>query len=179
MTLCLITSFATALVWLRFKKKYAGRISGSIEELEFTYRALLEEWHKRVLAGEMSVSEARVERFRVLLSSQQSVASDAESRSAACCYREAYDAAYRPVPGAIELLRRVESDYQIGIVTNHIVSAQVTKIASIGIEEYVDELIVSEEVGVAKPKRADLSGCIGAAKGVAGCCYHGRRLLVI
>ena len=130
---------------------YAGRIGRSIDELESAYHMLLEQWHEKVLDGSISIDEARVERFRSLLSGKQIVATDAESQAAARCYRDAYDAAYRPVPGSIELLQRVKAERRIGIVTNHVVSEQVKKIATIGVEPFVDELVVSEEVGVAKP----------------------------
>ena len=136
---------------LAVQKAYAGRICGSIEELEAAYGALLEQWHEKVLAGLISSDESRVERFRVLLSSAHTTATDAESQAAARCYRDAYDAAYRPVPGAIEVLRRIKAARPIGIVTNHIMSEQVKKIAAIGVAPFIDELVVSAEVGVAKP----------------------------
>ncbi|MEK6237018.1 MAG: HAD-IA family hydrolase [Planctomycetales bacterium] len=130
---------------------HAGRIDGSINEVESNYRILLEEWHEKVLAGSVSIDESRIERFRILLSSEQAVAADDESQAAANCFRDAYDAAYRPVPGALELLQRVKAEHPIGIVTNHVVAEQVKKIATIGVEPFVDELVVSEEVGVTKP----------------------------
>lgn len=133
------------------QKTYAGRIDGSIDELELAYGKLLEQWHVKVLEGSISIDESRIERFRALLSSEHAVATDDESQAAARCYRDAYDAAYRPVPGAIELLQRVKAERRIGIVTNHVLSEQVKKIATIGVEPFVDELIVSEEIGVAKP----------------------------
>ncbi|MCH2400831.1 MAG: HAD family hydrolase, partial [Pirellulales bacterium] len=136
---------------LAVHKAYAGRICGAIEELEAAYGALLEQWHEKVLAGLISIDESRVERFRVLLSNTQNVATDEESQAAARCYRDAYDAAYRPVPGAIEVLRRIKAARPIGIVTNHIMSEQVKKIAAIGVAPFIDELVVSDEVGVAKP----------------------------
>jgi len=133
------------------QEAYAGRIDGSIDEVESAYRELLEQWHERVLNGSMSIDESRIERFRELLSNEHAVATDEESQAAARCYRDAYDAAYRPVPGAIELLQRVKTEHRIGIVTNHVVSEQVKKIATIGVEPFVDEMVVSEDVGVAKP----------------------------
>jgi YjjG family noncanonical pyrimidine nucleotidase len=133
------------------QRTYEGRIDGSTDEVASAYHMLLEQWHEKVLDGSISIDEARVERFRVLLSGEQTVATDAESQAAARCYRDAYDAAYRPVPGSIELLQRVKAERRIGIVTNHVVSEQVKKIATIGVEPFVDELVVSEEVGVAKP----------------------------
>ena len=133
------------------QKTYAGRIEGPIDEVESAYRTLLEQWHEKVLDGLMSIDESRIERFRVLLSNKQTVATDDESQAAARCYRDAYAAAYRPVPGSIELLRRLKAERPIGIVTNHVVSEQVKKIGTIGVAPFVDELVVSEEVGVAKP----------------------------
>ena len=133
------------------QKTHSGQIAGSIDEVESAYSELLEQWHEKVLDGSMSIDESRIERFRVLLSSEQSVATDNESQAAARCYRDAYDAAYRPVPGSIELLQRIKAAHPIGIVTNHVTSEQVKKIATIGVEPFVDELVVSEEVGVAKP----------------------------
>ena len=133
------------------QRTYAERIHGSIDEVESAYGVLLEQWHEKVLDGSISIDESRIERFRMLLSSAQSVATDDESLAAARCYRDAYDAACRPVPGAIELLQRVKAERPVGVVTNHVVSEQVKKIAAIGVEPFVDELVVSEEVGVAKP----------------------------
>jgi len=133
------------------QNKYAGRIDGSVDEVEATYQKLLERWHKRVLEGSISIEESRVERFRVLLSSERAVATNDEALAAAKCYRESYDAAYRAVPGAIEVLGHIKAKHPIGIVTNHVVAEQVKKIGAIGVEPFVDALVVSEEVGVAKP----------------------------
>jgi len=133
------------------QEAYAGRIQGAIEEVEATYRELLEAWHLKVLQGLISTDASRIERFRVLLSSEQTVATDDEAQAAASCYRAAFDAAYQPVPGAIELLQRVKAECPIGIVTNHLLAEQVKKIAALGIDSFVDALVVSEEVGVPKP----------------------------
>ena len=99
------------------QKAYPGRIDNSIEEIESDYRELLEQWHKRVVDGSMTIEESRVERFRILLARDQTAATEDEARQAAICYCEAYNAAYRPVPGAIELLQRLKSEHRIGIVT--------------------------------------------------------------
>ena len=149
------------------QKSYAGRIHESIDEVESTYSELLEQWHKKVLDGSISIDKARVERFRDLLSNEQTVATDDESQAAARCYRRAYDAAYRPVPGSIALLQRVKAERPIGIVTNHIVSEQVKKIAAIGIGPFVDQLVVSEEVGVAKPDARVFEAALSRLGGTA------------
>ena len=48
-------------------------------------------------------------------------------------------------------MQRVKFERSIGIVTNRVVSEQVKKIATIGVRAFVDELVVSQDVGVAKP----------------------------
>ena len=57
----------------------------------------------------------------------------------------------RRAPGALALLQRIRGECPIGIVTNHLVAEQVEKIAKIGVEPYVDALVVSEAVGEPKP----------------------------
>lgn len=133
------------------QQRFDGRLAGAIEEVEAVYRRLLDEWHPKVLDGSMSMDESRVERFRILLSDADYQATDEEAIAATKCYREAYDDAYQAVPGAIELLRLLKSEARIGVVTNHVVEEQVQKVAAIGVEPFIDELVVSEEVGVAKP----------------------------
>ena len=149
------------------QRTYPGRIHGSIEDVEATYHELLEQWHGKVLAGLISIDESRLERFRLLLSSTHAIASDDESRAAARCYRDAYDAAYRPVPGAIEVLQSIKVECPIGIVTNHVVSEQVKKVATIGVEPFVNELVVSEEVGVAKPDARVFEAALSRLGGTA------------
>lgn len=136
---------------LAVQELFDGRMSGTIEEIERTYRHLLDQWHPKVLDGSISIGESRIRRFRILLSDDKRMATDDEASRAAQCYRSAYDAAYRAVPGAVDLLRRLKSERRIGVVTNHVVDEQVQKIATIGVEPFIDELVVSEEVGVAKP----------------------------
>ena len=147
---------------------YARRIDRPLDELESAYHMLLEQWHEKVLDGSISIDEARVERFRSLLSAEQTIATDAESQAAARCYRGAYVAACRPVPGAIELLQRVGAERPIGVVTNHVVSEQVKKIATIGVGPFVDELVVSEEVGVAKPDARVFEAALSRLGGTPG-----------
>ena len=38
------------------QRTYAGRIDGDIDEVEFVYRTLLEQWHEKVLDGSISIA---------------------------------------------------------------------------------------------------------------------------
>lgn len=132
------------------REEFGDRIGGTIEQLEAEYRTLLERLHVRVLDGSMTIDESRIERFRIMLS-KQGAAHDDEARAAAITYREAYDAAYQAVPGASDLLHDLRADVRIGVVTNHVVEEQVKKLARIRLDSLIDQLVVSEEVGIAKP----------------------------
>ncbi len=56
------------------------------------------------------------------------------------------------VQGAEELLRRLHQRYQIAILTNGLKNVQRPRLANSAIRDYVDALVISEEVGAAKPE---------------------------
>jgi putative hydrolase of the HAD superfamily len=109
----------------------------------------LEELHREVMLGRLPLEAARVERFRRLFGSLD--ATGCAPAEAAIVYRRAYQAARRPVSGAVALLQRLHGRVRIGIVSNNLLAEQVEKIRCCGFERFVDALVVSEDVGVAKP----------------------------
>ncbi|MFK0007327.1 HAD family hydrolase [Paenarthrobacter sp. NPDC090520] len=52
---------------------------------------------------------------------------------------------------ALEAAR--EASWRVGIVTNGATAQQSRKIDLLGLEEYADAIVISEEVGVSKPER--------------------------
>jgi 5'-nucleotidase len=150
------------------QEKHPEQLKGSLESLDQNYQELLEHWHRKVIEGMVTLDQSRLERFRILLSVDGTFPTDSEAWAAAQLFREAYDAAYRAVPGAIELLKQVREEFQIGIVTNHVMVEQVKKIELIGVEPYIDELIVSNEVGVAKPEPGIFEIALARLGGTAG-----------
>jgi HAD superfamily hydrolase (TIGR01549 family) len=125
--------------------------SWSLEELDQRHRVLLEELHLEVLAGRLSIDEARRERFGRLL-----VQADADASSmadeVASHYRQTYAANWHAVEGAIELLQAVRSaGHHIVIVTNNGVAEQQLKLERCGIGACIDVMVTSEEIGITKP----------------------------
>ena len=57
------------------------------------------------------------------------------------------------VEGAFDLLEYLSSLYKIVVVSNGFVEVQYRKMASAGLTPYIDEVVLSEEVGVSKPAR--------------------------
>src|SRR5262249_20122404 len=122
------------------------------EQLAKVYADNLESIHALVLAGEMSVDEARVARFRALL--RDCGVSELDPHDLIDVYRDAYAASRRPVPGALDLLGALRARVRVGIVTNNVVAEQTEKLAHLGMTELVDAMVVSEEAGVRKPEAA-------------------------
>jgi putative hydrolase of the HAD superfamily len=109
--------------------------------------------HLEVLAGRVSVDDARVERFHRLLTDGAALG-DARALAveSAGRYRSAYEQAWRPVPGALSLLRALrDAGARVVVVTNNIVAEQRLKLAHCGIDGLVDGLVTSEETGFTKP----------------------------
>lgn len=123
----------------------------SIEALADLHGQVLEEYHREVLAGRLDVDAARLARFRKLVELQGGrVDADGLTRAAAA-YREAYLAARRPVPGAAAVLQALRALGPVAVVSNNVLAEQVAKIDVCGLGAHIDALVVSEEVGVAKP----------------------------
>jgi putative hydrolase of the HAD superfamily len=132
---------------------YPALRRGSADVLEREHARLLEELHLRVLAGRMTVDEARIERFGRLLAFAGESAAQEAAAGAAAAYRAAYLGHWRPVGGALELLRAVHARAATGVVTNNVASEQRQKIAACGFGPLLDTVVISEEAGVTKPDR--------------------------
>lgn len=56
------------------------------------------------------------------------------------------------VPGAIELLEYLRPKYRMFILSNGFVELQSHKMSASGIDKYFDDIILSEEIGINKPR---------------------------
>ncbi|MGQ4277516.1 pyrimidine 5'-nucleotidase [Pseudidiomarina sp. E22-M8] len=69
-------------------------------------------------------------------------------------FLEAMAAICQPLAGARELLERARQTAKIGIITNGFKELQEARLAQTGMAELVDLVVISEQVGVAKPDPA-------------------------
>ncbi len=119
-----------------------------LDELKRRHHQLLEQFHQEVMAGRMTIDEAREHRFRALVGG-------GDPAGLAAAYRDAYVDHWQEVPGAGDLLAAVRTaGAAVVIVTNNIVSEQRAKLRRLGLDPHVDALVTSEEVGVQKPDPA-------------------------
>jgi len=56
-----------------------------------------------------------------------------------------------PLPGAVSLLNSLKGQAKLGIITNGFTALQQIRLERTGLRDYFDLLVISEEVGVAKP----------------------------
>ena len=125
------------------------------DELVRRHSGILETLHARVLRREISVDEARIERFRQLLEAAGSPRALARAEELAGVYRRAYEEDWRAVPGALALLEAIRREgWRAIIVTNNGVAEQRRKLERCGIGAWIDAMITSEEAGVSKPDPA-------------------------
>lgn len=57
------------------------------------------------------------------------------------------------LPGAKELLHNLKARFQLGIITNGFTELQQVRLERTGLQDYFSTLVISEQVGVAKPDR--------------------------
>jgi putative hydrolase of the HAD superfamily len=121
------------------------------EEVERLHASFLEELHVRVTSGELPLDQARRERFRRLFTAVGVTPSDEVVAEAAETYRGGYTKIRRAVAGAAALLAAVKERSQVGIVSNNLLEEQRGKLRQCGLDQFVDQLVVSEEAGMSKP----------------------------
>jgi len=112
---------------------------------------------KELERGEISRDELRVERFRRFYRSQ---GIDREATELADLYVENLSKGHYWIEGSREALIELKKDYKLYIASNGTSWIQRSRINSSDLESLVDDIFISEEIGVNKP-----------AKGFFDCCF--------
>ncbi len=121
------------------------------ESFAIKHAEVLEIFHARFLAGELTLDEARAARMQTLFAAFDRQFDLATLERAACLYREQHQANRHLVAGGIELLDALRDHCRLGIVTNNSAAEQTEKLRALNIANYFDTVVISEDVGVTKP----------------------------
>ena len=141
----------SALDWLRHN--YNCFNGTTLDELELEHLKILEEIHfRKVLTGEFSLDDARAERFRRIFHNHKMENPEKFMGEAARNYRKVYESSYKLVDGAKDLLDSIKGKTKIVVITNNLIKEQQGKIKKCNVENYIDELVTSEEIGFTKPE---------------------------
>jgi len=144
--------FASRAALAGVRERFTALQACDLEELVRENQRILDSMHHEVALGMRSVADARIERYRRLFDFVGHPITRAGA--AAELHRRTYQANRRCVEGALELVMLLRTRLRIGVVTNNTVAEQTEKLATFGFAPFVDELITSEEIGVAKPNPA-------------------------
>lgn len=143
--------YSTRAALAAIRERLAPLAEVEPDALEQQHAIVLEELHRKVLAGQMDVDAARRERFRRLVERYGGVPDLAAIDDACVAYRAAYIDARRPIPGALQVLDALRGEGRIAVVSNNVTAEQMQKLAACGLDRLLDAAVISEDAGVAKP----------------------------
>lgn len=130
-------------------RRHAAR--SDFDTFERHHARILEDLHVEVLAGTRSLDDARRERFRRVFAEVGIALSEAESDSIASAYRAGYVPAWRPMPGAADLVAAIRPHARIGVISNNLIEETREKLAFCELATLVDVVVVSGDEGMSKP----------------------------
>lgn len=125
--------------------------ASDFETFERHHARILEDLHADVLAGTRSLDNARRERFRRVFAEVGIALSEGESDSIASAYRAGYVPAWRPIPGAADLVAAIRPHARIGVISNNLIEETREKLAFCELATLVDVVVVSGDEGISKP----------------------------
>jgi len=160
---------ATRNALARVREATPGLDRWSLDDLDDRHRDLLEAMHLEVLAGRVSIDDARAERFFRLLSAAGLSHARDVAGEAAQLYRRMYEQVWQPVPGALALVQAIRrAGVTLVIVTNNVIHEQTVKLERCGLTAYVDSLVTSEGAGVSKPDARIFEVALAEARATPG-----------
>ncbi|MEJ5237699.1 YjjG family noncanonical pyrimidine nucleotidase [Limisphaera sp. VF-2] len=115
-----------------------------------TYRAINQELWAALERSEISAAELKTLRFERFLSAAQLPGNGAEFGER---YLEALARMHMLWPGCETFLPRLRSRYRLGLLTNGLLRVQQPRLERAGLLICFDVVLISEEIGAAKPSR--------------------------
>ena len=156
--------------------RYRDRLGDGGGSLLQRWDALTERHFDRYLRGETSYAGQRRARVRGLFDATPSDMPDAEADGIYAVYREIYETAWGLFPDAVVTLDALSS-YRLGVISNGSSVYQREKLAAVGILERFTAVVVSQDVGAAKPDAEIFEAACRAMGETPSACLHvGDRL---
>lgn len=127
------------------------------DEIVALYSGINESFWKRIEKGEIAKKEALIERFRTLFA--QIGVTGVEPEEFQKHYADALGSVYYYQDDSYELVKQLKGQYRQYLVTNGITHTQRKKLKLSGLDELVEDIFVSEEIGVPKPQKEYFDRC--------------------
>ncbi len=156
--------------------RYRDRLDGAHEHLMQRWNTLLDHHFKRYLRGETSFIGQRRARIRDLFGLTPGQMPDTEVDAVHTVYEECKEAARRLVPDAVETLDAL-GGFRLGVISNGSSTQQRQKLASVGILDRFAAVVISGDIGVAKPQPEIFqAACDAMGASPSDCVHVGDRL---
>ena len=157
-------------------ERYRDRLTGTDEHLMQRWNTLLDHHFERYLRGETSFIGQRRARIRGLFGLTPGQMPDAEVDAVDAVERESKKVARRLFPDAIETLDAL-GGFRLGVISNGSSARQRQKLAAAGVLDRFAAVMISEDIGVAKPHPGIFEAACEAAGASPSACVHvGDRL---
>lgn len=103
--------------------------------------------------GKFTFKQQRIERIKRIFKKYNVDVSDKEAHERFNMYLKLYEQHWKLIKNAKEVLEKLSKDFKLAIVTNGDSKHQRKKIETLGIQKYFSQIIISSEVGYAKPSQ--------------------------
>lgn len=161
---------------LLFLQQFSSSLPYSLEEFCKCWQTVMEKHFATFMRGEITFVEHRRRRIRELFQAAESYLSDDEVDRRFAIYLQTYEDNWILFDDVLPCLNAL-SNCRLGIISNGNTEQQTKKLCQTGIAERFDIIVVSEEVGVCKPKPGIfLSACCRAGIEARQCNYVGDSL---
>jgi 2-haloacid dehalogenase len=127
-------------------EEYGVAYSSHLHEV---YNAISAELWRRFELGEMPLEQLRVMRFERLFSD---LGFDLDAESFNLDFMDALGQQTQLLPGAEDAVRRLSRHFRLLLATNGIAVVQRSRFARSSIRRYFEDVVISDEIGVAKPQ---------------------------
>jgi len=127
-------------------------LGSRLEEAHEVYRVHNHDVWRELEKGEISQDDLKIERFRRMLKALGTDDSPAAAMSP--YYLDRLSEQTQLLPGAEEAVRAAGESHTLVMVTNGLTSVQRRRFAAAPITRYFQRILISEELGVAKPDPA-------------------------
>lgn len=121
---------------------------GDLNLLFARYHEINEALWRRLEDGTIKKNQLRVERYRTLF---QEFDLDYSVEEVSQKYLQAIGNGKDLMDGAEEVCRYLSEKYRLVIVTNGMQETQTSRMADSVLEPFIDKMIISDEIGIAKP----------------------------
>lgn len=112
------------------------------------YRQISKEIWGELEAGTINMEKLKVDRFSRLL---DKMGSDANPKEMAEYFLYTLSESEKTIEGALELCRKLSKNYKLYIASNGFYEVQIRRVKVSGLQPYIHDYFISEEIGHSKP----------------------------